>query len=298
MIKDMEKLTNNRIKINYYPGQTLCKGVDAWAALRSGVADIAWCFFGYWAGMTPLADVVTLPFMPLPSAEAASAVLWQLYEKYPNIKNSFADNHIQLLWTTDPYIIITTKKQVKTMEDLQGMKMRTIGGPPVEMWKKLGAVPMSIPMPDYMLALQKGVLDGGGAPWEAIEDNRLMEAAVYYTYVPLYAGYFAIAWNWDKWNSLPADIQKVIMDNYGGLKGSKYGGRQMFDTAAEQGPELVKKEGYPIVEYTPPPEEVERWKAIAGEPLWEEWVAKMEAQGYSEARDVLNDCLEMLKAYK
>jgi len=30
---------------------------------KTGVADIAWCFHGYWAGMTPLADVVALPFM-------------------------------------------------------------------------------------------------------------------------------------------------------------------------------------------------------------------------------------------
>jgi TRAP-type C4-dicarboxylate transport system substrate-binding protein len=298
MIKMMEKATNNRIKIDYYPGQTLCKGVDAWSSTKSGIVDIAWCFHGYWAAMTPLADVIALPFMPIPSAEAASATLWKLYEKYPNIKKSFADNYIQLLWTSEPYRIITTKKQVKTLEDLKGMKMRTIGGPPVNMWKKLGAVPMRVPMPDYYLALEKGVLDGGGAPWEAIEDNRLMEAVKYYTYVPLYTAYFSIAWNWKKWNSLPKDIQDAIMDCCGGLKGSKYGGRQMFDTAAKEGPELVRKEGYPIIEYTLPPEEVARWEAIAGKPLWEEWVKNMEAAGYSEARDVLNDTLNMLKAYK
>lgn len=298
MIKMMEEATNNRIKINYYPGQTLCKGVDAWNSLKSGIVDMAWCFHGYWANLTPLADVITLPFMPIPSAEAGSAVLWRLYEKYPNMKKGFADNYIQLLWTGQSYFIITTKKQVKTLEDLKGMKMRTIGGPPVEMWKKLGAVPMSTPMPEYYLSLQKGVLDGGGAPWEAVEDNRLMEAVKYYTYVPLYAPYFSIAWNWNKWNSLPKDIQDAIMDCCGGLKGSMYGGRQMFDTATKEGPELVRKEGFPIVEYTVPPAEVDRWRKIAGEPLWDEWVKKMEDAGYAEARDILNDALSMLKEYQ
>ena len=34
---------------------------------------------------------------------------------------------------------------------------------------------------------------------------------------------------------------------------------------------------------------------VAGEPLWEEWVKKMEAKGHKEARAILNDTLEMLK---
>jgi TRAP-type C4-dicarboxylate transport system substrate-binding protein len=248
--------------------------------------------------MTPLADVITLPFMPIPSAEAGSAVLWQLYEKYPSLAKSFAANHIQLLWTSDPYFIITSKKQVKTLEDIKGLKLRTIGGPPVDQLKALGAVPMMIPMPDCYLNLQKGVIDGMGAPWEAIEDNKLMEAVKYYTYVPLYVGYFSIAWNRDKWNSLPPDIQNAIMKNCGGLVGSKYGGYNMFDTAAKEGPALVKKEGLPIIEYTLPPDEVEKWRKIAGEPIWEAWTKKMESSGYTEAREILNTTLNLIKAYK
>ena len=295
LIKKMEEVAQNRIKINYYPGQTLCKGIDAWKATKSGVADIAWCFHGYWAGMTPLADVVSLPFLPFKSAEQASGILWQLYEKYPSIKKSFAENHIQLVWTSDPYFIITTKKQVKTMEDLKGMKIRTVGGPPTDAVKALGAVPMMIPMPDCYLALQKGVIDGMGAPWEAIEDNRLMEAVQYYTYVPLFHTYFSIAWNWDRWNSLPPDIQKAIMDKCGGITGSKYAGYNMFDTAAKEGPELVKKQGYTMVENTPPPAEVQRWQDVAGKPLWEPWVKRMEAAGYPEAREILNTVLDLIK---
>ena len=44
-----------------------------------------------------------------------------------------------------------------------------------------------------------------------------------------------------------------------------------------------------------PKREVARWRKVAGEPLWEEWVKKMEGEGHKEARAVLNDTLEMLK---
>ena len=57
----------------------------------------------------------------------------------------------------------------------------------------------------------------------------------------------------------------------------------------------VKKGGYTMVKYTVPPEEVERWTNVAGIPLWKEWVKKMEGKGYSEAQQILNTALEMLK---
>jgi len=37
------------------------------------------------------------------------------------------------------------------------------------------------------------------------------------------------------------------------------------------------------------------WQKTAGEPLWEEWVKKMEGKGHKEARDVLKSALEFAK---
>ena len=45
-----------------------------------------------------------------------------------------------LLYTTSLYFLLTTKKQVKALDDLKGMKMRIPGGPPTEMVKTQGAV--------------------------------------------------------------------------------------------------------------------------------------------------------------
>ena len=45
------------------------------------------------------------------------------------------------LWTSHPYFLITSKKQVKTMEDIKGLKIRVVGGPPTDQMKALGAVP-------------------------------------------------------------------------------------------------------------------------------------------------------------
>lgn len=292
-LKQIEEACKGKVKIEYYPAQTLCKGVDTWEALKAGTADFAWCFHGYWAGMTPLADVVTLPFMPFKSAEQGSAALWQLYEKYPSISEQFADNHVVLTWTSNPYFLATTKKPVKTLEDFKGMKIRSTGGPPTDMVKALGASPMSVPMPDTYMNLQKGVMDGQLDPWEAFYTFRHYEVAKYVTLVPFHMVYFTQSFNLDKWNSLPPDVQKAI-ESVSGLEGSKFWGKNMFDTAAQAVDKIVKDQGYEVTYYTPPPEEVAKWSAIAGEPLWEEWVKKMEDAGHPEARDILNTTLGLI----
>ena len=43
--------------------------------------------------------------------------------------------------------------------------------------------------------------------------------------------------------------------------------------------------------YKVPPAEVARWRKIAGEPLWDEWVKKMEGKGHKDARDILNSAV-------
>jgi TRAP-type C4-dicarboxylate transport system substrate-binding protein len=293
-VKKVEEATKGRVKIDVFYAQTLAKGPDIWNAVKAGVADMGWCFHGYWADMTPLSDVITLPSLPFKTAEKGSEVLWKLYEKFPVIQREYKDVHVLQLWTSHPYFLITTKKQVKTMEDIKGLKIRVTGGPPTEQMKALGAVPVLIPMPDNYQSLDKGIIDGMGTPWEAIHGFRLYEVVKYYTIVPLSAVYFSMSMNQQKWESLPKDIQQAIA-SVSGLEAAKFWGRNFFDTAEEGVMERIKAGGYQMVKYVMAQEEVERWQKVAGEPLWKEWVNKMEGKGRPEAQEILNATIELLK---
>jgi len=293
-VKKVEEATKGKVKIDVFYSQTLVKGPDIWNAVKTGVADMGWCFHGYWPDMTPLSDVITLPSLPFIKAEKGSEVLWKLYERFPAIQREFKDVHVCQLWTSHPYLLITSKKQVKTIEDLKGMKIRTTGGPPTEQMKALGAIPVLIPMPDNYQSLDKGIIDGMGAPWEAILSFRLYEVVKYYTIVPTCAVYFSMSMNKQKWESLPKDIQDAIT-SVSGLEAAKFWGRNFFDTAEEGVDEQIKKGGYQMIKYTVPPDELARWTKVAGEPLWNEWVKKMEGKGRPEAQQVLSATLDLLK---
>jgi TRAP-type C4-dicarboxylate transport system substrate-binding protein len=294
-VKKVEEATKGRVKIDIYPSQTLAKGPDIWNAVKSGVADMGWCVHGYWPGMTPLVDVINLPSLPFKTGEKGSEVLWRLYEKFPEIQKEFKDVHVLVLYTSAPYFLITAKKQVKTMEDIKGLKIRVLGGVATEQMKLLGAVPMLIPMPDNYISLQKGVIDGMGAPWEATYAFRLYEVVKYYTIVPLSgAGPLSIPMNKQKWNSLPKDIQQAIT-SVSGLGAAKFWGHNFFDTAEEGVLERIKQGHYEMVRYDVPPQEVERWAKVAGQPVWKDWVKKLESKGHPEAQRILDSALEMLR---
>src|SRR5262245_10994008 len=90
-VKQVEAAGKGKIKIEVYPSQTLLKGIDMWKGVRSGVADIGWCVQGYWPEQTPLSDVMSLPFLPITSAEKGSEALWKLYEKFPAVQKEFSE---------------------------------------------------------------------------------------------------------------------------------------------------------------------------------------------------------------
>ncbi len=112
--------------------------------------------------------------------------------------------------------------------------------------------------------------------------------------VPFYSSYFSLCANKQKIQSLPQDVRDQIM-SVSGLAGSKFWGKNFFDSAEEGVKERVKAAGITLNRFTVPNDEQAKWSKIAGEPIWNDWVTKMEGKGYKDAREVLNNALALLK---
>lgn len=292
-VKQVEEATKGRVKLQVYPSQTLIKGIDMWKAAAAGTIDIGWCVQSYWPDNTPLSDVISLPGLPFKTAEKTSEVLWKLYEKFPAIQAEYKQVQPLALYTATPFFIISSKKVVKTLEDVKGLKVRIVGGPSTEHAKALGIVPTPMPMPDVYQALDKGVIDAAGVPWEAVHAFRLYEVGKYVTLAPLATVYFSICANRAKMASLPADVREQIM-SVGGLKGSMFWGKNFFDTAEAGVYDDLKKADRQIEKFEIAGAERDRW-VKAAEPVHEEWVKRMEGKGHKEAREILETTIAMLK---
>ncbi len=295
-LDSLEAATNDRVQVERFFGQTLMTGADTWEGLKAGIADLAWCMHQYWQNLTPLAEVMTLPFMPYDSGELGGAVMWQLYEEFPSIRAQFADNHPVALWTSSPFYLLTVDKPVYKPEDMKGMKIRTLGGPPTAMMEAIGAVPVGMPMPETYQALQTGVLDGILTNWESIYSFRHYEVGKYLTLVPFHTGLFGVSFNNNSWDSLPDDVKGQI-ESVSLQEGSMFWGRNMFDTAAAGVADILKEKGIELTYITPTEEEIKtEWADVYGQPLWAEWVKNMEAQGHTDAQAILDRALELIAA--
>lgn len=294
--KAVEKATQGRVKVQIYPGDTLFKTkTDTIEAIKAGLADVAFMYAWAFSPQFDLIDAVSIPFFA-PNAEVASRTAWALFQNVPEVRAQWKDVKLLSAWTTDPYIFITTKKQVKTLEDFKGMKIRMTGGMATEMMKLLGGIPVTIPMPQNYENLQKGVIDGMSAPGEAIAGFRLYEVVKYYTIVPTTCVTQELIMNKKTWNSLPPDIQEAIMSVSGENAAIRMGGG-CFDRAWAGLSDKVEKAGYPMIKYTPPKEEVDRWIKIAGKPLWNEWVKKMEKRGHTSAQKIQDEAIRLAKKF-
>lgn len=292
-VKQVEDATKGRIKMQVYPSQTLVKGIDMWKAASAGTIDIGWCVQSYWPDNTPLSDVISLPGLPFKTAEKSSEVLWRLYEKFPAIRAEYKQVLPLALYTATPFFIISSKKQVKSLDDLKGMKVRIVGAPSTEHMKAMGGVPTPMPMPEVYQALDKGVIDGAGAPWEAVHAFRLYEVGKFVTIGPLATVYFSICANRAKIEGLPADVRQQLM-SVSGLAGSKFWGKSFFDTAEAGVHEDLKKAGRTLDVLRLPADEAARWSKLA-EPVHEAWIKRMEGRGHKEAREIFNTMMAMLK---
>jgi TRAP-type transport system periplasmic protein len=212
-IDKVQKESNGRVQITYYPGSTLVSTANCFAELQSGVADISYTN----VGSQPYGYDIhrnSQPFLyGVPDGETRIKIYKELADKFPEIKAEFDKAKILGIRAGNNYQLIT-RKPVRTPEDIKGLTIRAMGA--TGSWfKAMGGEGVAIPMGETYLALQKGVVDGAFAPYETLKSFAFGEVAKYCTVLNTTTSpYYARAMNWNVWNKLPADIQKVFDNNY------------------------------------------------------------------------------------
>jgi len=204
--KEVGIRTKGAVKVQTFPGGTLLPAKNIFDGVITGTADIGNLAMSYQPGRFPVSEAVDLP-IGFTSARAASLALYDLIEKYPK---EFEKVKILTFFTCPPADIMTTKP-VNSLSDLKGMEIRS-SGTGADVIKRLGGIPIAMPQSDTPEALQKGIVKGMASSMEILKDFNFAAYTPYALETNLYVVSFAVVMNKDKWNSLPADVKKVIDD--------------------------------------------------------------------------------------
>lgn len=285
--KEVEKQTEGRVKIEYYPGGSLLKAQQIYDGVADGISDIGFSVLAYSRGRFPVIGTLDLPF-GYPSGVVATSVANELYSKVK--PKEFDDTKLMYLHAHGPGFIHTRDKVITKLEDLKGQRIRSTGIS-AEMVKALGATPVAMGMPDSYQSLQKGVVDGSAHPLEANLGWKLGEVTknAVGSYATAYTTTFFVTMNKAKWASLdPKDQQTIEAINT--AWSIKHG--EAWDSSDLAGLRFFLEQGNSVSGLEP--KEVERWKTAVA-PVIDAYAADLDKKNLDGA-GVVKVIREALKA--
>jgi TRAP-type mannitol/chloroaromatic compound transport system substrate-binding protein len=212
MAKAVAEATDNKFQIQPFAGGEIVPGLQVVDAVQNGTVEIGHTASYYYFGKDPtFAFGTSVAFGPNQRINqgwytlgGGREVLNEFYKKY-NCVSLLAGN-------TGCQMGGWFRKEINTVDDLKGLKMR-IGGFPGRVLQKLGAVPQQIAAGDIYPALEKGTIDA--AEWVGPYDDEKLgfyKVAPHYYYPGWWEGgsmLFAFV-NLDKWNALPRNYQAIL----------------------------------------------------------------------------------------
>lgn len=210
--KRIGELSNGNMSVKFFEPGALVPALEIFDAVSTGSINAGWTASGYWAGKVPAMQFFTaVPFGPNSGELLAwlynggGKELWtEIYEAH-NI-HSIPCNVVS------PEGSGWFKKEINTLQDLQGLKMRFFGLG-AKVMEKLGVSTQLLAGGDIFPALELGTIDATEFSSPAIDlDLGFHQIAKHYYFPgwhqPLSVGEFMI--NLDNWNSLSPTQQEII----------------------------------------------------------------------------------------
>jgi TRAP-type transport system periplasmic protein len=290
--RTLEKMSNGKIKVNDTWSKTIHGAKDGRKAIRKGLTDYAPCFPAYNAKDYNLLHGLGLPFL-FNNTHEATAVSEELYPKYLK-KNFERFKGVKLARASQTAAYhLYTKKPIRTLEEVKGLKVRAGGGPHAKIIAALGAVPISMPAADAYTAVQRGTLDAyhindAVAPIFKVHEVTDYRTVNGFNFFPVFyctSGSF--------YNKLPADL-KVVYNNWS-RQHAQIEAQGFYEINSAKAITKMTSSGAIKELIDLPPAEMARWRA-AVEPVTEKWIADMEKKGLP-GKQFIADIRRLSKKY-
>lgn len=244
LCEDIKTVTEGRVVCNILP-KPVATPAQTFDAVADGIVDIGYTVHGYTEGRFVLTKAVEFPLLG-DSAENMSVAYQRVYEGLLADAKEHEGVKVLAVHVHGPGQIYNIRKEIKTIADLNGLKMRVGGGVFNEVVAKIGVVPILKAATEVYELLQTGVADGVFFAKDGVVPYNLTEVAKYATFVP--GGMYNLSFGWfanpDKWNSIPEADRALIEPLLGEALARRLGAK--FDAADEEAPKALAEAGIPV----------------------------------------------------
>jgi TRAP-type mannitol/chloroaromatic compound transport system substrate-binding protein len=214
LAQQIEFLTEGRIKVQVFPSGTLGKGLEVRSTVKKGVAEIGHTWMGYDWGK----DKTTVLFGGYAGSMDSERMLHWIYEAGGlEMWREFNEEKFGLVsfpaFTRTAEAFLHSRKAVRTLDDLKGLKFRTAGAW-LEISKGLGAAPVTMPGGEVFATLERGAIDA--TEWGTLYENQTsgFHKIAKYIIIPGIhqpTGPFEVVINKDAWAKI-SDRDKTMVE--------------------------------------------------------------------------------------
>jgi TRAP-type C4-dicarboxylate transport system substrate-binding protein len=215
---NLEKESGGRIAVKRFPGSQMGPVQQHYDYARTGQADVSWFLHGATPGRFPLTELVQVPYL-VGSAEIGTKVLNDPELRAKHLDAEHRGVKVLLLLTHQPGNVHTTRKPIRTVDDMRGLRIRFASPTIRDFVAALGGTPVGVLPTEQVEQLQKGTIDGvfidyGGAGIAFKMGGILKYSTEMYSYVSS----FGVAMNEDFWKKLPPDLQALVTKSMTGVE--------------------------------------------------------------------------------
>ncbi len=210
--KAVEERTKGEIKIRIYPNSTLGSDREVIEQQKGGLTELALNgevvsnFYSKWS-------VINLPYMWRDQEHIEKFLQSDLARQWEKETAAAAGLQILGYYARSPRILVTRNKPVKSIADLQGLKIRV---PQIDVymdtWRAFGVQPTPMATSEFMLALKTGTVDGMENPIELMYQWKIYEIAKYLSYTEHMQTRLFLSASKKFFDSLPDDQKKILVE--------------------------------------------------------------------------------------
>lgn len=284
-----------RIQWNMAHSGQIAKPRGEFEALQGGLGDIAAVPTPYYFDRVPMFEIPFVTPFTTNDPVFLSKVYRQIEARFPQFHEVWTKYNQKTLLTTpnaDAYVLIS-KRQVKTLDDMKGMKIAGVG-PNLRWLGVVGATPVQGAMADWYTGLNTGLYEAAMATPQSLGAFKLCQPAKFLLDPGLGANAnVSLNVNLSNfWNRLPPEVRKVFEDAADVYDREQL--RLLLEGSKAAVASCTKEFGMVTTQLP----EAERLKWARGMPnLAQEWAERMEKQGIP-GKEMLRFYMDQMRAGK
>ncbi len=268
--EEVKKATGGKLEITVHPGASLFKAPEIKRAVATGQAQIGEVLISIHENEDPVFGLDTIPF--LASSYADAKKLWDAQK--PAFSKKLGSQSMILLYSVPwgPQGIYA-KKDIKTVDDMKGLRMRAYNVGTTRIAELVGAQPVTVQAAELPQALATGTVNAFMTSGSTGYDSKVWETMSHWYDTQAWIPKNVIFVNKGAFDALPKDQQDAV------LKAAAAAEERGWKIAPEKAQWYIDELKAKGMKVEPPGAELKAGLTKIGEQLTADWLKKAGADG-------------------